>query len=85
MLVRRTNLLKLAGIQDNTLIFILYTLSIEYFLISIIEQLKNDMVANREWLMEQTKYRSEENKRDIKRTYSDIFGMEGSFRQLSFD
>ena len=43
------------------------------------------MVENRKWIMEQTKYRSEENKRQVKRTYSDIFGMEGSFRQLEFD
>jgi len=50
-----------------------------------VDNLKNVMVENRKWLMEQTKYRSEENKRDVKRTYSDIFGMEGSFRQLEFD
>ena len=54
-----------------------------FFIIS--ENLKNVMVENRKWLMEQTKYRSEENKREVKRTYSDIFGMEGSFRQLEFD
>ena len=42
-------------------------------------------MANRQWLMEQTKNRSEENKREVKRTDSDIFGMRGSFRQLSFD
>ena len=43
------------------------------------------MIENRTWIMEQTKYRSEENKRQVRRTYSDIFGMEGSFRQLEFD
>ena len=49
------------------------------------EAVKHDMIANRKWLMDQTKFRSDENKRELKRTYSDIFGMEGSFRQLSFD
>jgi hypothetical protein len=49
------------------------------------DDVKQQMIANRKWLMEQTKFRSEENKRNVKRTYSDIFGMEGSFRQLSFD
>ena len=49
------------------------------------EAVKHEMIANRKWLMDQTKFRSDENKREQKRTYSDIFGMEGSFRQLSFD
>ena len=55
------------------------------FISFILENLKQNMVTNRKWLMEQTQYRSEEKKRQVERTYSDIFGMEGSFRQLSFD
>ena len=52
---------------------------------TILDNLKQDMVDSRRWLVEQTKYHSEERKRLDKRSYSDIFGMEGSFRQLSFD
>ena len=43
--------------------------------------------ANRKWILQQEKAKSNEKKRrsGMTRSYSDIFGMEGSFRQLSFD
>ena len=53
--------------------------------VAILDNLKQEMEDSRRWLIEQTKYHSEEKKRLDKRSYSDIFGMEGSFRQLSFD
>ena len=42
---------------------------------------------NRDWIMEQTKYKADESKRigGIKKDFSEIFGMVGSFRQLDFD
>ncbi len=42
--------------------------------------------AYRDYLLRQTKHKSNEKKRQgAVKTYSDIFGMEGSFRQLEFD
>ena len=41
---------------------------------------------NATWLSKQYKYKSNEKKRPGKEVlYSDLFGMEGSFRQLSLD
>lgn len=51
-----------------------------------IDQLKAELVTNRSWLIDQYKYRSNEKKRPGKeKLYSDVFGMEGSFRQLTVD
>ena len=42
--------------------------------------------ANREYLLQQPRLKANEKKRQGPvKTYSDIFGMEGSFRQLDFD
>ena len=41
---------------------------------------------NRQWFRDVCKYKAEETKRPGKaKTYSDIFGMEGSFRKLNVD
>ena len=50
----------------------------------------DELIANVEknatWLSKQYKYKSNEKKRPGKEVlYSDLFGMEGSFRQLSLD
>ncbi len=44
------------------------------------------MFSHRDFLLEQATLKTDERRRvgQVK-TYSDIFGMEGSFRQLSFD
>jgi len=45
-----------------------------------------DMAAHRDWLKRQSKMKADEKKRrGPKKTHADIFGMEGSFRQLNFD
>ncbi len=42
--------------------------------------------SHREWLLKQPKLKTNEKKRQgAIKSYSDIFGMEGSFRQLEFD
>lgn len=44
------------------------------------------MEERRDWLMEQPKYKTEEDRRPGKpRLHSDIFGIEGSFRKLEID
>jgi hypothetical protein len=51
-----------------------------------VDQLRKDMMARQKWFMEQTKYKSNEDKRlGRPKSHSDLFGMEGSFRQLAFD
>ena len=48
-----------------------------------INQLLHD---NKSYLAQQSRYKSDESKRPgNQKTYSDVFGMEGSFRQLEFD
>jgi len=62
---------------------------------SIIERKKSCLVAaywkkkvedNREFLIQQENYRSDESKRTgIPKTCAELFGVEGSFRKLSVD
>jgi hypothetical protein len=45
-----------------------------------------DMALHRDWLKKQSKLKSDEKKRrGQQKSYADIFGMEGSFRQLNID
>ena len=47
---------------------------------------KKKVEENRDFLMEQEKYRSDESKRIGKpKTADELFGMEGSFRKLNLD
>jgi hypothetical protein len=47
---------------------------------------KEKLESYRDWFVEQDKLRIDESKRPGKKIYSsDIFGFEGSFRQLSVD
>ncbi len=48
--------------------------------------MEEHVLKRRDWLLAQTKLKSNEKKRQgMVKSYSDIFGMEGSFRQLDFD
>ena len=48
--------------------------------------LMKDMTAHRDWLKKQSKFKADEKKRrGQQKSYADIFGMEGSFRQLNID
>ena len=53
---------------------------------SFTDALRKHLKTNRNFLLEMSKYRANEKKRPGKsKTHSDLFGMEGSFRQLDFD
>ena len=59
---------------------------IHYICHSISDDLVKSLEKKSSWLSKQYKYKSNEKKRPGKeKLYSDIFGMEGSFRQLSVD
>ena len=54
-------------------------------LILCTDVMKDLMWANKDWIQDQTKFKTDESKRVQQKGYADIFGMEGSFRQLEFD
>ena len=49
------------------------------------DMMKGLLLDNKAWIQDQTKFKTDESKRITRRGYADIFGMEGSFRQLEFD
>ena len=50
------------------------------------DNIQKVMESRRKMLLDETKYKSDEKKRPGKaKTHSDLFGMEGSFRQLTVD
>ena len=67
--------------------FLALITSFVYICHSIIsDELVKSLEKKSSWLSKQYKYKSNEKKRPGKeKLYSDIFGMEGSFRQLSVD
>ncbi|XP_046384866.1 uncharacterized protein LOC124155192 [Ischnura elegans] len=52
----------------------------------LIRKTKKDIESFRDWYLEEAKYKSNESRRPGRpKTYEDLFGVEGSFRQLSVD
>jgi hypothetical protein len=65
---------------DNFCIFLIYPIPVP-------DELKMKIEARRDWLIESEQYGSDEKKRPggKPKTQEDLFGLEGSFRQLNVD
>jgi hypothetical protein len=56
------------------------------FFASVAEEWMKKMESYKEWFAEQENVKADESKRPGKpKTHDDLFGMEGSFRQLTID